>query len=184
MKKLLALLTALCLALCSLPALAEDAPAPLSTAAYTGAMEDFTGLELEWLSTPGPEDGLTATVCTTMGCPALLSRDDALITITTVSLHDPAELQETFDAAMFQLMTALGPVCMLRGTPEEDVFTPLSACFNAEGFIPGVIGVLTTGEPFSFTFEGYPCTLSLETVGDQVWVSLFVVIDSDLWDGV
>lgn len=184
MKKLLALLTALCLLLCALPAAGEDAPETpqaISTAAYIQALEEFTGLELEWLSSPTPDSGLTSCVCTTMGSPALISSGDTLVAVTTVSLYDPAELQDTFDAAMFQLIVALGPVCMVRGTPEEDVFTPLSACFNAEGFVPGVTRVLTTGEPFTFDFGGHVCSVSLEGTGEETWVSLFMIVDPDIW---
>lgn len=131
------------------------------------------GGEVQWM-TQDAGNGLTATVCVTLGSPVLLSEGDRLVALSAVSTYDPEEMQQTFDGFMGAMIAAMGPVLVLQGVPAEETIAHLTPVINAEGFIPSVIRVLTDGECFDFDFGGYPCTVSLEQAEGARWVTLFI----------
>lgn len=178
MKRLLALLSAFTLLLTALtPALAET-PAPLTLAAWLAAADAHAadyGYTLTWQQQPYQNE-MTMTICDQLGGkPVLVSAPDGtLVALTTGATYDPGHpelFNEEFIAAM---LFAFAPILRAEGMDRDAVNSALADFCNANGFLPGVVRVMETGETMNFTFRGYACRIDLLDVGGTTTLSLLV----------
>ena len=168
------------------PVPAAGAAQRLSTQAYIDcytAIAASYGVELQW-QTIDYDDGMTLLICVTMENPGLLTLGDTLVSISAAIPYDTGDMQATFDGLVSTMLVTLETLYQAMGHTAEESDEMMYTFFNQEGFIASVIRVLTTGEEFNFTFEGYPCTLVLQEDGSgNVYVGLLVITDISLWYG-
>lgn len=184
MKKLLAFALSLLMMLtCTAPVMAETsepAPAPIATQSFIdtyNAMAGEHGLTIEWGETPISET-VTIFTCDTMGgSPALMSSGGVLLAITSGTQFDPDHVQESFNSYMGEVIVTLHVLLLASGMDDEAATAVLFEFVNADGFIPGIIKTLNTGEPMTFEFEGYPGETGLLLAGDVPLLSFHLNLD-------
>lgn len=186
MKRLLALaLSLLMLLTCAAPVLAEEteaAPAPSSIATqdfidFYNAMAGEYGLTMAWGETP-ISGTVTVFTCDTMGgSPALMSSDGALLAITGGTQFDPDHVQESFDSYMGEVIVMLHVLLLAGGMEDEAATDVLFRFVNADGFVPGIVNAINTGEPMTFDFEGYPGEIGLLLAGDVPLLSFYLNLE-------
>lgn len=182
MKKLLSALTALTLLLTALlPALAEEAAAPLTLDAYLAGADAHAadyGFTLTWTQEPYA-DGMTMTICETFdGQPVLVSSPDGtLVAMVSGALYDPEHPESFNEDFVSALLFAFAPILRAQGMSGEEILGALADYCNADNFLPGIVNVMETGTPMSFTFRGYEGEIALMEANGQTLLSMFLLFD-------
>ena len=195
MKRLLSLLTALCLLLTTCPALAEEAPVVLRLPeqelippeyilltdyiAWADELAASNGAAHEWSATP-LDDQVTVTTCGPCGDqPALMSTADGhLVAFTAGVIMDAGDVHGCYNQFLSTMLVTLQPLMRTQGldcSAATDAI--IEACNTSEGYLAGIGSVLNTGKPMRFTFMGYEGEIALLQVGDQVLFVLYLCLE-------
>lgn len=167
------------------PAAQPEPPATVLTADYMAAMDtqvaDYGGT-LQWSEQAFP-GGQTAHICDTLGGnPTLLSADDGtLVAISIASPIDETNMQATFDDFMGALGTACMSFCYMDGADKTAALEIVTPILNADGFIPGIIRVMTGGDDMTLTLMGYEATISRTDVDGVPVIYMLLVLEPELY---
>ena len=193
MKKLLSLLTALCLMLTTCPALAEeaaDAPARLSASGYMAAMDAMAGkaakagVTLTWHTEPfSSAPGYTLHACETLqGMPVLVCQEDTVVMLCTAVTYRPEQAPLEPEAYLGQYIVMLTPILTSQGMTEDEAFEALLPMVNEDGFLEAAARVSADSEEHHrFSILGCEAALlRMDSSDKTAQLCLYVYVAPDL----
>lgn len=166
------------------PAVESSRDVPL-TADFIAATDELAadyGGVLEWFEVPLTE-ALTGHICSTLGGnPTLVSGPDGTLVAISITVPiDSEQMQATFDSFIGAMMTPMLTFLYLDGADRATAMERLTPILNADGFIPGIIDVMTQGGMMEFAFMGYEAEILRTAVDGAPTLIMLMVLQPDIY---